>query len=692
MSQRITIEIKDKIATCLTESPVVCGNADYIVDFVFDEEWEKHEVKTAMFVVNGKAIPQVFVGNACPVPVIQNTLIAWVGVFAGTVDDGTLSTSTPALVKCVPCVTDGDNVPMAPPDDVYNQIIALLDKYIDQGGGTDEERVREIAEGVVDDKIAAEIPAWAKEPTKPSYTAEEVGALPSDTPLFSGDYNDLSNKPEGLASEEYVNQKADVLSTEITAINTVLEQSGIVVKYKSTIEDTYNERITADGLNVLDGSLAKLEKVVGSTVKCNNLIPFPYRAETSTNNGVTFTSNADGSIIVNGQNNGNGNSSYPLLASGVQMVLKAGIPYTLSIECDSQDVNVTLYANGVYYSAFNDTSKSITVTQDTAISSLYVQVNKGNTANLVNKVVLVMLNEGETALPYQPYFEGLKNASFAGIESTGRNLIPFPYTDGGVGSVRTTNGITFTVNADGSITAKGTATGVTFFNLCKVNFGDTLVTNGTANGLYFKDCTYNPSNNTTYIRVNTGETVDKTYYPMINRGTTALPYKPYIEPSVFNFPKTELGEWDEIDFEKQKVVKGTETITLDGSKAWMTSETDDVKGWYVKPENWSARGYYGKDGYISSKYISGALSGNNFVQVFPLGTTLEEVRAYFDGIVVAGKLKQPTETPFTEGQSARGNEYRAYSGGTERVLGNDNAEFGAKNTLSQNYIIVTGVK
>ena len=126
MSQRITIEIKDKIATCLTELPIVCGNADYVVDFAFDEEWEKHEVKTAMFVVNGTVIPQVFAGTVCPVPVIQNTLIAWVGVFAGTIDDGTLSTSTPALVKCIPCITDGDKVPTTPPDDVYNQIIGLI--------------------------------------------------------------------------------------------------------------------------------------------------------------------------------------------------------------------------------------------------------------------------------------------------------------------------------------------------------------------------------------------------------------------------------------------------------------------------------------------------------------------------------------------------------------------------------------
>lgn len=133
MSQRITIEIKDKIATCLTELPIVCGNADYVVDFVFDEEWNTHEVKTAVFVVNGKAIDQVFAGNVCPIPVIQNTLITWVGVFAGTVNDGTLSTSTPALVKCVPCITDGDKIPLPPPEDVYNQIIEMINSGMVRG-------------------------------------------------------------------------------------------------------------------------------------------------------------------------------------------------------------------------------------------------------------------------------------------------------------------------------------------------------------------------------------------------------------------------------------------------------------------------------------------------------------------------------------------------------------------------------
>ena len=134
MSQRRTIEVKDKIATYVSNEPIVCGNADYVIDFVFDSEWDAHEIKTALFVVNGKSTPQVFAGNVCPVPVLQNTLITKVGVFAGTIDDGTLSTTTPAFARCAPCITDGDNISIPPPtDEVYNQIIAQIESGMLKG-------------------------------------------------------------------------------------------------------------------------------------------------------------------------------------------------------------------------------------------------------------------------------------------------------------------------------------------------------------------------------------------------------------------------------------------------------------------------------------------------------------------------------------------------------------------------------
>ena len=121
MAQRIAIQIRDKIATCLTELPVVCGNSDYVVDFDFDAEWDSYRVKTARFRWNGKFEDMVFEGKECPMPIISNAKISWVGVFAGN-----LSTSTPALVRCIPSILDGEGVPSAPRDDVYAQILEKI--------------------------------------------------------------------------------------------------------------------------------------------------------------------------------------------------------------------------------------------------------------------------------------------------------------------------------------------------------------------------------------------------------------------------------------------------------------------------------------------------------------------------------------------------------------------------------------
>lgn len=88
------------------------------------------------------------------------------------------------------------------------------------------------ATGGITEETDPTVPAWAKKPNKPSYTAEEVGALPDNTLLFSGDYNDLTNKPEipsidGLASEQYVQDeigKIDIPSVEGLASETYVDE------------------------------------------------------------------------------------------------------------------------------------------------------------------------------------------------------------------------------------------------------------------------------------------------------------------------------------------------------------------------------------------------------------------------------------------------------------------------------------
>ena len=123
----LKINIKNKIA----ESPneiIVCGNSDYIIEFTFDEEWNAFDVKTARFIYNNKAVDVVFEGNKVDVPVITNSIILSVGVFAGE-----LRTTTPALITCSKSILCQDGLPPDPPPEVYTQIMELLNN---SGGGT----------------------------------------------------------------------------------------------------------------------------------------------------------------------------------------------------------------------------------------------------------------------------------------------------------------------------------------------------------------------------------------------------------------------------------------------------------------------------------------------------------------------------------------------------------------------------
>ena len=133
MSQRITIQIIDKIATCLTELPVVCGNSDYECEFLFDEEWEQHSIKTARFKVNGDYTDVVFEGNICNMPIISDAKIVWIGVFAGE-----LSTSTPAIVHCKHSILDGEDTPAPPREDVYSQIVTMCEEAVETARSVEE--------------------------------------------------------------------------------------------------------------------------------------------------------------------------------------------------------------------------------------------------------------------------------------------------------------------------------------------------------------------------------------------------------------------------------------------------------------------------------------------------------------------------------------------------------------------------
>lgn len=131
--KQIHIQVKDKIATFVSMNfTLVGGNSDYEVVFDFDSDWGSYPVKTALFVYGNSTKKVVFNGNVCKGEAIENATMCLIGVYA---DD--IATSTPACIANVrQSIRDvASSLPEPPTEDVYNQIMELLNRYINEASG-----------------------------------------------------------------------------------------------------------------------------------------------------------------------------------------------------------------------------------------------------------------------------------------------------------------------------------------------------------------------------------------------------------------------------------------------------------------------------------------------------------------------------------------------------------------------------
>ena len=171
----INIMIKNKIATKSNNVTYICDNSDYVINFDFDDEWDAYDTKTARFAYGGQYTDIIFVGNQCNVPVITNTYAFHIGVFAGD-----LHTTTPVRVPCRKSILSSASIHVDPTPDVYDQLMELIKGL----GGVDPD---DIAKAVADylaahpiEETDPTVPEWAKNKTKPIYSAAEVGAISQD--------------------------------------------------------------------------------------------------------------------------------------------------------------------------------------------------------------------------------------------------------------------------------------------------------------------------------------------------------------------------------------------------------------------------------------------------------------------------------------------------------------------------------
>lgn len=131
----IRISVREKIAQVSGSPEIVCGNSDYAAIFDLDSEWDAYEFKTMrvawLDIRTGKLLytDVPFDGSTCVLPAIYDAYEIAVGVYAGDI-----RTTTPARIPCARCITDGGSAHEAPPPDVYEQILELLEQIANPVG------------------------------------------------------------------------------------------------------------------------------------------------------------------------------------------------------------------------------------------------------------------------------------------------------------------------------------------------------------------------------------------------------------------------------------------------------------------------------------------------------------------------------------------------------------------------------
>ena len=344
----------------------------------------------------------------------------------------------------------------------------------------------------------------------------------------------------------------------------------------ATVEDSFECRQTANpdvtGLTVVDGSTATIKKIQGASVISRNLLdPSKIRA-TTTINGVTFTNNGDGTITANGTATGYAQFPIPTLSAKAGFI---GADYWYFSGCPSGGSADTFCILERSYTGrdVGNGAKS----GNLYANNIAIIIASGYTAN--NLIFKPTISYG-SVIPYAdfekyPFWAGFKNAQISGIKSTGKNLFDIEALKqgGDKWGINTCN-IDLAPNTEYVFSdnyGKWNASTIFMWVCYKDELGNiqklcNIIDQNYPNRNSVKFQTNNATEY--YIRTYTNglsEIIKRATELQIELGTTATDYTPYTE-SVMTLPETvELGAYDYIDVERQKIVRQTGEYVCTGT-------------------------------------------------------------------------------------------------------------------------------
>ena len=257
--------------------------------------------------------------------------------------------------------------------------------------------------------------------------------VPFTYELYSGQKNEcfiadkfigyLDGKASRAECDGEGNNIVDTYATkdETNNIKQTINDTIVDVDGKADLSDEVISNTVAYAVGVPTDSAkyAEITEIGGMSRKCTNLIPYPYTEKTKTYLGVTYTVSDDGSITLSGTPTGD---SFICIYDG-NMLSTAN--HTISLIGSLENAKMFVFlisADNKTLFATDATTATIDITKYSTAVRERIVINRTENGKACRGTAYVMANEGSTALPYEPYYEGLRDAKVTEVKSVGINI------------------------------------------------------------------------------------------------------------------------------------------------------------------------------------------------------------------------------------------------------------------------------
>lgn len=330
-----------------------------------------------------------------------------------------------------------------------------------------------------------------------------------------------------LVNNVYANTSAnftgEVAFVFITAYTDAVIPSGGVVVYpmirNAAIEDNTYVPYAPSNRELYEDKADKTETAAIANVGAKNVLN--VTATSREVNGITFTVNDDNSVSINGT--ATARAQFQLAPSAPMPDLQ-GYILNGAVVNDSGAAIKFQYSASPWTSFANDSGNGAVIGNYNNANNIAVFIDVPNGATVDNLIFKPMIRnpniEDDTYVPY-----GMTNAELTKAVEVNKAGIGAVANDSSKNRLKVTrsgvtvNGVTFTVNSDGTVTANGTATGLIRFDVSiemRVEIGKTYILSGCPK---LSGILVQYSDKTSYAKNDTGEGVD---FNAVSTGTPTI--------------------------------------------------------------------------------------------------------------------------------------------------------------------------